>query len=257
MTLCPELTWLRGHQVLGIDPEDDPRTEILVRIETPGGEPLTFSTNQLSGRAALPPGEYSMTATLSSPSTLVMAATAAIRFRIIDPESWYDHMATSLRSGAPHGELVQEGVCRREILLQTHGREGSGTDGDVVLSLVGPGVSSGKILLPKTAPGQEHARANDTYVEGGVDCWELLVRCDETTETRAGGDGQGLVPEAERQRSAPGASAGWCVEKKGCGAEVSHVVIEHRTTNNWRGFVSPLLSLPLSSPILPVLSFGV
>lgn len=256
MMHCPVLTWLRGHQVLGIDPEDDPRTKILVRIETPGGEPFTFSTNQLSGRAALAPGEYTMTATLSSPSALVTTAAAAIRFRIIDPESWYHHMATSLRSGAPPDELVPEGVCRREILLHTHGREGSGTDGDVVLSLIGPGVSSGKMLLPKTAPGQENARASETYVEGGVDCWELLARCDEATETRSGGDGQGRVAEADSQRSAPGASAGWCVEKKGCGGEVSHVVIEHRTTNNWRGFVSALLSLPLSSRVLPVLSFG-
>ena len=211
-----------AFQVLGFDPEDDPGAEILVRIEAPGSESFEFSTNQLSGRAALDVGEYSMSASLSSPSARITASTPQIRFSIVDPEALPSKTPSSfpLDPTSSDGELLRRGACRRDVVLLTHGREGSGTDGHVVLSLVGTFGSSERVLLPKTHHGQE-SDSSETYREGGFDCWALPAPCDMAGDGRAG---EGRQEQAGGQGDA------------GAGEdEVTHVVVEHRTTNTWRG----------------------
>lgn len=217
-----------AFQVLGFDPEDDPGAEILVRIETPGSERLEFSTNQLSGRAALDVGEYSISASLSSPSARITAATPNIRFSIVDPEALPSRSPTSppIDPSAAGGELWRRGACRRDVLLLTHGREGSGTDGDVVLSLVGPFGSSERVLLPKTRLGQE-GDSSETYREGGFDCWSLPAPCGVAGDGRAGQVGQ--------EQAGGEGGAGEDHVTHVTQDHVTHVVVEHRTTNTWRG----------------------
>ena len=122
--------------------------EITVVIDSPSfTEALLFTTNQLSGRAALGTGQYSISAWLQSSLTLgkKVRVSNPVNFSLIDPEVLPEDLPTSpieaTRIVGPHfSETVDESRpegparCWYQVIVHTHAREGSGTDGGAFVS---------------------------------------------------------------------------------------------------------------------------